>query len=138
MEFPKSDKSDKDDDDKKSVRFNLDNNPDITFDFSDKSLSDEELKDIKNEANEIINITINTKPKSRFIVSPVKDIFDKYAEEEKKEEENDKKRESSNLRLIKPNPKDFIQPKLKSSESNDNLSDSDDSMLKSISKEEEG
>lgn len=136
MEFPKSDKSDKDDDDKKSVRFNLDNNPDITFDFSDKSLSDEELKDIKNEANEIINITINSKPKSRFIVSPVKDIFDKYAEEEKKEDENDKKRELSNLRLIKPNPKDFIQPKLKSSESNDNLSDSDDSLLKSISKEE--
>ncbi|GJQ83152.1 hypothetical protein Trydic_g15387 [Trypoxylus dichotomus] len=137
MEFPKSDRSDKDDDDKKSVRFNLDNNPDITFDFSDKSLSDEELKDIKNEANEIINITISSKPKSRFIVSPVKDIFDKYAEEEKRTEDaEDKKKEPSNLKLIKPDPKDFIHPKLKPSESNENLSDSDDSVLKSITKED--
>ncbi|XP_071056154.1 centrosomal protein of 164 kDa isoform X2 [Onthophagus taurus] len=120
MEFPKSDKSDKDDDDKKSVRFNLDRTPDITFDFSDNSGSDNELKQIKNEVKDIINVSINAKPaKSRFTVSPVQDIL-------KKEEPK------NNLKLIKPHPKDFIKPVLHSSDEEDTSSNSREKDTKSL------
>lgn len=85
MEFDKSiEKSDRDDDDKKSVRFNLDNTTDVAITLSDKSSSEEEFKEAK----------------SRFTVSPVNEL------ELKNSEENVKK-------LIKPNPTDFIKPKLK-------------------------
>ncbi|KAL1505796.1 hypothetical protein ABEB36_005275 [Hypothenemus hampei] len=48
MEFDKvslNDRSDKDDEDKKSVRFNLDNTTDVGITFSDKSSSDEDIKE---------------------------------------------------------------------------------------------
>ncbi|RZC42977.1 centrosomal protein of 164 kDa [Asbolus verrucosus] len=113
MDFDKIslDKSEKDDDDKKSVRFNLDNNTDVAFTFSDKSSSDDDLPD------NIINVKISpNKPKSRFTVSPVKDF----------QPENEKK-------LIKPNPTDFIKPKLTISKGSDS---EDDSIVKSMEKRE--
>lgn len=64
MEFDRSmEKSDKDDEDKKSVRFNLESNTDVAITFSDKSSSEEEFQERKGEV------------KSRFTVSPVKDIL---------------------------------------------------------------
>lgn len=95
MEFDKlsiMDKSDKDDEDKKSVRFNLDNNTDIGITFSDKSSSEDEIKSDKRE-------------KSRFTVSLVPEG-------------------SNNLKLIKPNPTDFIKPKLTLSRGSDSEEDS--------------
>lgn len=96
MEFDKSiEKSDREDDDKKSVRFNLDNTTDIAITLSDKSSSEEEFKEAK----------------SRFTVSPVNEL------ELKNSEENIKK-------LIKPNPTDFIKPKLKVSANSDSEEES--------------
>ncbi|XP_072386494.1 uncharacterized protein Cep164 isoform X2 [Diabrotica undecimpunctata] len=97
LEFDKLivDKSEKDDDDKKSVRFNLDNNTDIGITFSDKSSSEEELATSdKNKPEDIINIKI-TPSKNRFSVHPVLEPL-----------------KPTSLKLIKPNPKDFIKPKL--------------------------
>lgn len=96
MEFDKSiEKSDRDDDDRKSVRFNLDNTTDVAITLSDKSSSEEEFKEAK----------------SRFTVSPVNEM------ELKNTEENVKK-------LIKPNPTDFIKPKLKVSVNSDSEEES--------------
>lgn len=108
MDFDKvSEKSEKDDDDKKSVRFNLDTNTDVGFTFSDKSSSSDE------EIGDIINVKmIPNKPKSRFTISPVRDF----------QQENEKK-------LIKPNPTDFIKPKLTISKGSDS---EDDSINKSL------
>ena len=120
MEFTKtSDKSDKDEDDKKSVRFNFDNNPDITIDLSSRSLSEEDLKETKNETNEIINVCVINKTKSRFTVSPVREIICANSAPENDEQ----RKESSSLKLIRPSPKDFIKPKLKSSQSIDESDD---------------
>ncbi|XP_017783917.1 PREDICTED: centrosomal protein of 164 kDa isoform X2 [Nicrophorus vespilloides] len=101
-------------DDKKNVRFNLQENADLMFDFSDKSLEDEVKFDVK-----------LTKAKPRFSNSPVKDVF-------RPNQESDPK---SLLKLIKPNPIDFVKPKIKplESETSAPMSDSeDDSILKSI------
>ncbi|XP_044256077.1 centrosomal protein of 164 kDa [Tribolium madens] len=109
MDFDKIslDKSEKDDDDKKSVRFNLDTNTDVGFTFSDKSTSSDD-----DVGNDIINVKVTPgKPKSRFTVSLV-------PETEKK--------------LIKPNPTDFIKPKLTISKG----SDSEDDSLKSNGSDE--
>nr|CAI5837257.1 unnamed protein product [Callosobruchus analis] len=87
------DKSEKEDDDRKSVRFNLDNNTDIGITFSDKSSSEDDLNSNKNiKADEIINVKV-TPNKSRFTVVPVSET-------------------NSSLKLIKPNPSDFVKPKL--------------------------
>lgn len=97
------DKSEKDDEDKKSVRFNLDNNTDIGITFSDKSSSEEEIMVSDKKLDEIINVKV-TPTKSRFTVMPVVEPLNKT------------------LKLIKPNPSDFIKPKLtlrKSSDSDD-------------------
>ncbi|KAJ8912265.1 hypothetical protein NQ315_008856 [Exocentrus adspersus] len=110
MEFEKLslyDKSEKDDEDKKSVRFNLDNNTDIGITFSDKSSSEDELatSDKNTKPEDVINVKVTPSSKGRFTVSPVVDI-----------------NKSSALKLIKPNPADFIKPKLtinKGSESDD-------------------
>lgn len=120
------DKSEKDDDDKKSVRFNLDTTGDITFDFSEKSGSDEGSKHAKKEsANDIINVKLKqNKQKTRFTVSPV--------DENALTDDN----EVNNLKLVKPYPTDFIKPTLKLTSSGD-ISDiiptsesEDDSVLK--------
>lgn len=133
LEFDKSvgDKSEKEDDDKKSVRFNLDTNADITFDFSEKSGSEDEAKNNKNTSNEVINIKITqNKPKSRFTISPV--------DESSLHKNETNVNEGNNLKLIKPNPTDFIKPTLKITSSLDNsdilpTSESDDdSVLKNI------
>lgn len=88
MEFDRStERSDRDDDDKKSVRFNLDNTTDACLTLSEKSSSDDDLKEPKEKPVVII--------KSRFTVSPVP------------EPENVAKK------LIKPYPKDLITPVLK-------------------------
>lgn len=99
-----------DDDERKIVRFNL-VTKDIDFNFSEKSSSDEEIEIF------IEPKTQKTEIKSRFTVSPVFDdeyklskksesIFDKIDNTEKFTNRN------SNLKLIKPNPTDFITPKL--------------------------
>lgn len=129
LELDKSlgDKSEKDDDDKKSVRFNLDTTGDITFDFSEKSGSEEETKYPKNEtANDVINVKLTqNKQKTRFTVSPVDESV-------LKDDDN----EINNLKLVKPYPTDFIKPTLKVTNSLDNsdilhTSESeDDSVLK--------
>lgn len=81
-----NDKSDKDDEDKKSVRFNLDNNiTDVGITFSDKSSSDEDMNGSDKQPKDEVAPTIN---KTRFHVSAVP---------EKK--------------LIKV-PPDFVKPKL--------------------------
>lgn len=91
MEFDKSsmEKSDRDDDDKKSVRFNLDNTTDALT-LSEKSCSSEEEK----QPAVVV--------KSRFTVSPV-------AEPET----------NSTKKIIKPYPKDLITPVLKISKNSD-------------------
>lgn len=107
LEFDKLspyDKSEKDDEDKKSVRFNLDNNTDIGITFSDKSSSEEELMTSDKKIDEIINVKV-TPSKSRFTVSPVVEPA------------------SGSLKLIKPNPKDFIKPKLTLSKGSDSEDD---------------
>lgn len=81
----------------------MDNNTDIGITFSDKSSSEEEIMVSDKKHDEIINVKV-TPTKSRFTVSPVVEPLNKV------------------LKLIKPNPKDFIKPKLtlrKSSESDD-------------------
>lgn len=133
LEFDKSagDKSEKEDDDKKSVRFNLDTNADITFDFSEKSGSDDESKYNKNSSNEVINVkVIQNKPKSRFTISPVDESF--------LHQNNTHVNEGNSLKLIKPNPTDFIKPTLKITSSLDNYNllptseSDDDSVLKNV------
>lgn len=107
LEFDKLsayDKSEKDDEDKKSVRFNLDNNTDIGITFSDKSSSEEELMTSDKKIDDIINVKL-TPSKSRFTVSPVVEPA------------------SGSLKLIKPNPKDFIKPKLTLSKGSDSEDD---------------
>lgn len=107
LEFDKLspyDKSEKEDEDKKSVRFNLDNNTDIGITFSDHSSSDEELVTSDKKVEEIINVRV-TPTKSRFTVSPVAESI------------------ASSLKLIKPNPKDFIKPKLTISKGSDSDED---------------
>ncbi|KAJ8969986.1 hypothetical protein NQ317_007033 [Molorchus minor] len=112
MEFEKLsifDKSEKDDEDKKSVRFNLDNNTDIGITFSDKSSSEDDLihSDKNNKADDIINVKV-TPTKNRFTVSPVLEpIINK----------------GTSLKLIKPNPTDFIKPKLTLNRSSDSEED---------------
>lgn len=100
------DKSEKDDDDKKSVRFNLDNTTDVAFTFSDKSISSED-----EVPENIINVKISPN-KARQGASTTQET---QVEPEKK--------------LIKPNPTDFIKPKLTISKGSDS---EDDSFVKSI------
>lgn len=107
LEFDKLspyDKSEKDDEDKKSVRFNLDNNTDIGITFSDKSSSEEELMQSDKKVDDIINVKV-IPIKSRFTVSPVVEPS------------------NASLKLIKPNPKDFIKPKLTLSKGSDSEED---------------
>ncbi|XP_023016236.2 centrosomal protein 164 isoform X1 [Leptinotarsa decemlineata] len=110
LEFDKLttfDKSEKDDDDKKSVRFNLDNNTDIGITFSDKSSSEEEIiNSDKNKPEEIINVKV-TPSKSRFTVNPVLEPV----------------KVNNSLKVVKPNPKDFIKPKLTLNKSSDSDED---------------
>lgn len=101
MEFEKLtifDKSEKDDEDKKSVRFNLDNNTDIGITFSDKSSSEEEIvtSDRNTKPEDVINVKLTPSNKGRFTIAPVLDFMSK----------------ANALKLIKPNPTDFIKPKL--------------------------
>ncbi|KAG5862949.1 hypothetical protein JTB14_033691 [Gonioctena quinquepunctata] len=106
LEFDKLsvfDKSEKDDDDKKSVRFNLDNNTDIGITFSEKSSSEEELiHSDRNKSENVINVKL-TPNKNRFTVNPVLDPL----------------KVSNALKVVKPNPKDFIKPKLTINKSSD-------------------
>lgn len=105
-------------DDKKIVRFNLETkNIDIVFsDSEQKSISDEEIE-VFMERNKSETVV-----KSRFTVSPVFDdnyknifatkkesLFEKIDNADKFEE---KANRNMNLKLIKPNPTDFITPKL--------------------------
>ncbi|XP_056636241.1 centrosomal protein of 164 kDa isoform X1 [Diorhabda sublineata] len=100
------DKSEKDEEDKKSVRFNLENNTDIGITFSDKSSSEEEYANSdKHKLDDVINVKL-TPIKSRFSVHPVLEPI----------------KTNNTLKLIKPNPKDCIKPKLTLSK----VSDSDD------------
>lgn len=115
LEFDKlspHDKSEKDDEDKKSVRFNLDNNTDIGITFSDKSSSEDELMISDKKTDEIINVKVIPN-KSRFTVSPVVEPIG-----------------TPSLKLIKPNPKDFIKPKLTLSKGSD--SDEDTRSLEKV------
>lgn len=91
MEFDKSsmEKSDRDDDDKKSVRFNLDNTTDALT-LSEKSSSSEEEK----QPAVVV--------KSRFTVLPVPEP-----------------ETNSTKKIIKPYPKDLITPVLKISKNSD-------------------
>ncbi|XP_066142171.1 centrosomal protein of 164 kDa isoform X1 [Euwallacea fornicatus] len=92
MDFDKvslADRSDKDDDDKKSVRFNLENMTDVGITFSDKSSSEEEIiNSDKQPKDEVVGMS-----KNRFSVSPVPE------------------KSGGTLRLIKV-PPDFVTPKL--------------------------
>ncbi|XP_066245035.1 centrosomal protein of 164 kDa isoform X3 [Euwallacea similis] len=92
MDFDKvslADRSDKDDDDKKSVRFNLENMTDVGITFSDKSSSEEEINNSdKQPKDEVVGML-----KTRFSVSPVPE------------------KSGGTLRLIKV-PPDFVTPKL--------------------------
>lgn len=98
MEFDRSiERSDKEDDDKKSVRFNLDNTTDACLTLSEKSSSDDDLKEPK--PVEIV--------KSRFTVSPVPEF------------------ENVSKKLIKPYPKDLIKPVLKVCRHSDSEDDSE-------------
>ncbi|CAH0560801.1 unnamed protein product [Brassicogethes aeneus] len=105
VEFDKISLLDKseNDEDKKSVRFNLEST-DNALTFSDKSFSDEDLK------NDIINVKL-TPSKSRFTVRPVLE---------------------PTLKLIKPNPSDFIKPKLTISKNSDS---EEDSFIKNLEKQ---
>lgn len=82
----------------------MDNNTDIGITFSDKSSSEEELMISDKKIDEIINVKV-TPSKSRFTVSPVVEPT------------------SGSLKLIKPNPKDFIKPKLTLSKGSDSEED---------------
>ncbi|XP_060530502.1 uncharacterized protein LOC132704499 isoform X2 [Cylas formicarius] len=115
MEFDKlslTEKSEKDDEDKKSVRFNLDNNTtEIGTTISEKSSSEDDINiSDKPKPNEIINIKIRPN-NSRFSVSPVAEPL-------------------RSLKLIKPNPGDFVKPKLTLSKSSD--SDEDTKSLEKL------
>lgn len=90
------------------MRFNLDNNTDIGITFSDKSSSEEELvaSDRNTKADDIINVKI-TPSKSRFTVAPVLEPISRV----------------HNLKLVKPDPKDLIRPKLTLNRSSDSEED---------------
>lgn len=123
------DKSKKEvEDDRKSVRFNLNattTNQQIDFRFSDSDEKDSFEEEIEIFAENKIKATSNktelaVKP-SRFTVSPVvfdefgpkrssDSIFAKIDSAEKLEEVQSPR--NSNLKLIKPNPTDFITPKI--------------------------
>lgn len=115
MEFDKSttEKSDIDDD-KKIVRFNLDSNTDVGLTASDKSSSEDDF-----QTNENIDIHIS-QTKSRFTVSPVKENMLNTESISKNNEESTNK----NLKLIRPNPDDFVNPKLNISRKSDSDEDS--------------
>lgn len=119
-----ADKKLESEDDRKIVRFNLETQDvDIDFTFSEseqKSSSDEEME-IFIESK--LSATVESIAKSRFTVSPVFDdeyrnkiakktgnLFDKIENANKLEENISR---NTNLKLIKPNPTDFITPKLK-------------------------
>ncbi|KAF2897548.1 hypothetical protein ILUMI_08625, partial [Ignelater luminosus] len=113
------DKIDREDDDKKSVRFNMESNPDMSFTFSDESESEESSD--KNKIGDIINVKITnnkTQAKSRFSVFPVPDFLqDKSETSNSPHEENDSEDKiPRNLKLVKPDPTDFIKPELQSDE----------------------
>lgn len=112
MDFDKLtifDKSEKEDEDKKSVRFNLDNNTDIGITFSDKSSSEEEFvtSDKNTKPEDVINVKVTPSNKGRFTVAPVLDFMNK----------------ANALKLIKPNPTDFIKPKLTINKGSDSEDD---------------
>lgn len=101
-------------DERKSVRFNL-ITKDIDFNSEKSTTSDEEIE------NFIEKNVIKTENKGRFTISPVFDdkyklpkksesIFEKIENAEKLEELSSPR--NTNLKLIKPNPTDFITPKL--------------------------
>lgn len=103
MEFDKStERSDREDDDKKSVRFNLDNTTDACLTFSEKSSSEDDLKEQKDKPVEVV--------KSRFTVSPVLEF------------ENV---EIAAKKVIKPYPKDLVTPVLKICKNSDSEDESD-------------
>lgn len=113
------DKIDREDDDKKSVRFNMETNPNVSFTFSDESESEESSD--KNKVGDIINVKITnnkTQAKSRFTVFPVPDFLqDKSETSYSPLEENDiEDKVQRNLKLVKPDPNDFIKPELKNDE----------------------
>ncbi|XP_076255705.1 centrosomal protein 164 [Rhynchophorus ferrugineus] len=89
-----ADKSDKDDEDKKSVRFNLDNNTtDVGITFSDKSSSEDEMNmDKQMKVEDVLQVKV-TPAKSRFSVTAVSEPT------------------QPTLKLIKV-PTDFVKPKL--------------------------
>lgn len=104
-------KSDKEDDDKKSVRFNLEST-DGALTFSDKSSSEEDIKSSDNKKPEdVINVKVT--PALNKILGSVDTA-------------------NSNLKLIKPNPSDFIKPKLTISKGSDS---EEDSFIKSLDKQ---
>lgn len=112
MDFDKLtifDKSEKEDEDKKSVRFNLDNNTDIGITFSDKSSSEEEFvtSDKNTKPEDVINVKVTPANKGRFTIAPVLDFMSK----------------ANALKLIKPNPTDFIKPKLTINKGSDSEDD---------------
>ncbi|XP_050308283.1 myosin-11 [Anthonomus grandis grandis] len=97
MDFDKvslNDKSDKDDEDKKSVRFNLDNNTtDVGITFSDKSSSDEDLNISDKQPKDEMTFAKSTPTKNRFSVTAVIE------------------KPTPTLKLIKL-PPEFVKPKL--------------------------
>lgn len=101
-----ADKTDKEDDDKKSVRFNMDTNPDLTCSLSDdNSASDNESKHLEDKGNDIICVKlINNKPRSEF------------SEEGKK-------------KIVKPDPTDFIMPDMTDSEEDSVFKSTNDKRL---------
>lgn len=111
------------DDDRKIVRFNLETQ-DVDIDFT---FSDSEQKSTESDEEIEVFVEPKSKPesvaKSRFTVSPVFDddyrnafikrtesLFDKIDNANKLEELPTLR--NTNLKLIKPNPTDFITPKL--------------------------
>lgn len=118
IEFDRSiEKSD--DDDRKIVRFNLDSNTDVALTLSDKSSSDDDFQAKK--TNKIIDIHIS-ETKSRFTVSPVKENIH-YSKNENYAKTNQESI-NKNLKLIKPHPTDFVNPKLNISRNSDSDEDS--------------
>lgn len=119
IEFDKSiEKSE--DDDKKIVRFNLDSNTDVALTLSDKSSSDNDFED--NKTNKVTDIQIS-ETKSRFTVSPVKESIHNPSNESHTNTSNQEPI-NKNLKLIKPHPTDFVNPKLNIIRNSDSDDDS--------------
>lgn len=108
------------DDDKKIVRFNLDSNTDIALTLSDRSSSDDDFQE--RNVNKIIDIYISD-TKSRFTVTPVKESIDDSNNESYTK--NNQESMNKNLKLIKPHPTDFVNPKLNIDKHSDSDEDSD-------------